>query len=642
MRTATRFGILLIFITIAVYLRTVGHQFILFDDTLYITNNPAVKDGLKIGTIIWAFTTSVASNWHPVTWLSHMLDVQLFGLKPAGHHLMSVVLHAISAFLLYYTLARITRAPWQSLFVAILFALHPLHVESVVWVAERKDVLSGLFWTLTILLYARYVEKPGAGRYLATLACFAVGLMSKPMLVTLPVVLLMLDYWPLGRLNREPGGECEAPQPRLATLVTEKVPFLALSVLSSVITIYAQHHGGAMANLDKAPLGLRAANAVIAYSRYLADTFWPHDLAILYPFPREIALGQLVVAVVAIILISAGVFIVGRKDPWLRVGWLWFLVTLLPVIGLIQVGGQSHADRYTYIPLTGLFIIISWGVPRLLERWKYYREAVILLAGFAVCGMGALTWKQIGYWKDSITLFQHTLSVTSNNYLILNNYGIALDQKGDFEAALKLYQQALQVWPRSAHAHNNIGAVYARKGMYAEAIGHYQEALQIKPDYLMAKVNMGRALSGIGKNEEAVQIFEQVLQQDPSFGDAHLNLALLYLKSGARDKAMPHYQQVLKQDPRSPKAPLMMGVEMVQQDRIEDAGVFFAQAVQIAPDSLEAQFNMGVFLAKQGRTAEATEHFNQALRINPQAAAARQWLDRLANQPGAGRSHGNP
>ena len=626
MRNTTILCILLVIITLGIFAQTAGHQFINFDDTLYVTDNPAVKDGLKPATIAWAFKATAASNWHPLTWLSHMLDVQLFGLRPALHHLMSVILHALSAFLLYRLLLRITAAPWASLFTAALFALHPLHVESVAWVAERKDVLSGIFWTLTLLCYARYVEKPGAGRYLTALACFGLGLMSKPMLVTLPVVLLILDYWPLNRLSP---AESDTPSRTFSSLIIEKIPFFLLAAASSLITVMTQHKGGAMANLEKAPLGLRLGNAVIAYVRYLIDTVWPSDLAILYPFPTSLSLASLVGAALLLIAISWGVFGPGRRHRWLAAGWLWYLVTLLPVIGLIQVGGQSHADRYTYIPLTGIFIIIAWGVPQLLERWNYRKEALMIAGGLTLCVLATLSWRQIAYWKDSITLFRHTLEVTSGNYLILNNYGIALDQAGDFDGAMKYYQEALNVWPRSAHAHNNLGAVLARKGRYAEAMEHYRSALAIKPDYIMAQVNIGKALAGMGDTEAAIRTYQQVLERDPTFSEVHLNLTQLYLKLNDNDRAMQHYQELRRLDPRSPKGALTIAVDLAQAGRMEEAARFFNEAVQIAPYSLEAQFNFGVFLAKQGRTAEAREHFIQALRIKPDSPQVQQWLQRL-------------
>lgn len=623
-------GILLFFITAAVYARTGGHQFINLDDALYILENPVVKTGLSVGSIGWAFTSTFASNWHPVTWLSHMLDVQLFGLNPAGHHLMNVILHAVSALLLYYVLTRITSAPWQSLFVAAMFALHPLHVESVAWVAERKDTLSGIFWTLTLLLYARYAEKPGTGRYLTALLCFAIGLMSKPMLVTLPLILLLLDYWPLNRLRSRDGeGDGEGAKLPALSLLKEKIPFLLLSALSSGITIHAQHQGGSMANLEKAPLLLRGANAIISYARYIVDTVWPRDLAVLYPFPNSIDPVALAGAALLLAMISGAVFIAGHRAPWLRVGWLWFLVTLLPVIGLIQVGGQARADRYTYIPLTGLFIMAAWGVPPVLERWRHCRKTLAIAALSAVCALTVVTWRQIGIWKDSATLFRHTLAVTSNNHLIHNNYGNALSDRGDLQAAMLQYREALRILPRSHLAHNNLGMALTRQGRYAEAIGHFRDALTARPDYLLAMVNLGNALSATGKTDEALAQYLQALKLDPMSRDANLNLALLYMKTGNRDEAIRHYDTVVNAEPRSPLAPLAMGIGLAQQGKLDEASGFLSQALQLAPDSADVHFNMGVFLARQGRNAEAREHFARALKARPDSITARQWLQQM-------------
>ncbi|MEI6208103.1 MAG: tetratricopeptide repeat protein [Desulfuromonadales bacterium] len=658
MRPATLICLLMLAVTLAVFARSANFEFINFDDPGYVTKNAAVKNGLQANTIVWAFTSTSMSNWHPVTWLSHMLDVQLFGLNPRAHHLVSVILHTASALLLFLLLVRITGMEWQSLAVASLFALHPLHVESVAWVAERKDVLSGLLWHLTLLLYVWYVRKPGAGRYLAALACFAAGLMSKPMLVTLPVVLLLLDYWPLGRFSKNDGGdkmEKPHPHPNLSknaldfpppfqgegrggdgvgtfALLKEKIPFFLLSLLSSAITIYVQHHGGAMANLEKAPAGLRIANSAIAYVSYVANTFWPHDMAILYPFPTFILLWQLAGSIIALLLLTVVVLYGARRFPYLPVGWFWFLVTLLPVIGLIQVGGQSMADRYTYLPLTGLFIVVVWGAGDLLRNRPHGRTALLVLAVTVLSASALATWYQLGYWRNDLILYRHTLAVTSGNYLILNNYGIALDQNGDSDAALKVYEEALRIWPKSSFAQNNLGVVYASKGRYAEAIAHYREALRIKPDYAMAVVNIGKALIKMGRNAEAGEQFEQALKLDPSSSDGHLQLAMLLLKSGRHDESRQHYEAALRLDPLSTSAPINMGVELAQAGYLLEASEYFKQALAIDPNSVEANFNFGVFLAKQNRYDEAAERFYHVLRIKPDSERARSWLKRVGRQ----------
>ena len=629
MRTANLFCLLLIAVTLAVYVQTANHQFINFDDTIYVTDNPHVKGGITGANIAWAFTAITASNWHPLTWISHMTDVRLFGLNPRGHHLTSVAMHAAAALLLFLLLVQITAAPWQSLFVAALFALHPLHVESVAWVAERKDVLSCLFWLLTLMLYARYVRQPGTGRYLAALACFAVGLTAKPMLVTLPVVLLLLDYWPLNRFRAEQNPDGSSVWTSVTKLAKEKIPFFLLSAFSAAITIYAQHHGGAMKNLDAVPAGLRIGNSMVAYAQYLIKMVWPQDLALLYPIPASIPTWQILVSALLLFSATAATIRYQRSYPYLLAGWLWFLVTLLPVIGLIQVGGQSMADRYTYIPLTGIFIIVAWGANDLLRGRRHRQATLVILAGVVICGLTAATWRQIGYWQDSITLYSHTLAVTSGNYLILNNYGIALAEQGKLDAAIMQYQEALRVWPRSANAHINLGATLAQQGRFPEAIKQYQAALNLQPDYALARGNMGKALASLGRLNEAAGQYEQALRLDPSLADVHLNLTLLLMKAGRTDDARRHYAEVLQLEPYSVKAPNNMGIALAQEGRLDEAVGYFGDAVRIDSSSVEAHFNLGVALARMGRREEAIRQFEIVLRLKPDSDVARVWLEKL-------------
>jgi len=623
----------LIAVTIGVFLQTADHRFINFDDPGYVTENPRVKGGLTGENVAWAFSATAMSNWHPLTWLSHMTDVQLFGLNPRGHHLTSVFLHVATTALLFFLLAQITGAPWQSLFVAALFALHPLHVESVAWVAERKDVLSGFFWFLTLLLYARYVERPGHVRYLLALLSFAAGLMAKPMLVTLPVVMLLLDGWPLKRFTWGEAREGAAPKNSLAALVIEKIPFFLLAAMSSAVTIHAQHAGGALKTLEAAPFGPRLANAPVAYATYITKTFWPLDLALLYPFSSSIPAWRIVGALVVLGLVTVGLLRVRRRHPYMLAGWCWFLVTLLPVIGLVQVGGQSMADRYTYIPLTGLFIMVGWGIPDLLQGLRYRQVLLAVLAGSVLFASAALTWRQLGYWKGNLSLYRHTLDVTTGNYLILNNYGIALAQEGRLDEAILQYQEALRIWPNSANAHVNMGAALAHQGKYAEAIGHYNEALRRIPDYALAHGNLGKALASLGRLDEAIAHYDEALRLDPSLADVHLNLAILLMQAGMRDEASQHYEAVLRLEPYSVKAPINMGIAMARQGKLDEAAGFFAQALRIDPASVEAHFNLGVVLARQNRVEEAAHHFSEVLRLKPDTEAARRWLEVLERQP---------
>ncbi|GFO70405.1 O-GlcNAc transferase [Geomonas limicola] len=626
MRLSTLLCLLMLVVTLAIFSRTASFDFINFDDPGYVTTNSVVKSGLHASSVAWAFQSAAMSNWHPLTWLSHMADVQLFGLKPAGHHLTSVVLHTVSALLLFLLLVRITGMQWRSLVVTALFALHPMHTESVAWVAERKDVLSGLFWHLTLLMYVVYVQRPKLWRYLATMVCFALGLMAKPMLVTLPVVLLILDWWPLNRFRRNEGDTTAAVQ-TARHLFLEKIPFFLLSLLSSVTTIYVQQHGGAVQSLEKVQFGLRIANVFLAYVRYLIAMFWPHDMAILYPFPTEIIMWQLTGSVLLLIVISVAVFSFRRRLPYLATGWLWFVVTLLPVIGLIQVGGQSHADRYTYLPFTGLSILAVWGVSDACKSLAQRTKVLATLSVLTIAVCAALTWQQLGYWRNNITLYRHTLAVTNNNYLILNNYGIALNQEyGDVDGALAAYQEALRVWPKSALTRNNLGTMYLAKGRFTEALEQFREAARLDPGEPMVRINTGRTLAKMGRLGEAAEQFEAALKQDPAATDAHLQLALLLIKTGRTSEARSHYEAMQKLEPSSARGPLTIAVELASAGLVGDADEYFRQAMALEPNSPDVNFNMGVFLAKQNRRDEAAQCFYRVLQLKPDSLMAKNWL----------------
>lgn len=629
MRATTVLCAALLALTIGVFVQTANHQFISFDDPLYVTNNPHVKGGITGESILWAFTTITASNWHPLTWLSHMADVQLYGVRPRGHHLTNVLIHTATTLLLFLFLVQITSAPWQSLFVAALFALHPLHVESVAWVAERKDVLSGFLWVLTLLLYAGYVEHPSLRRYLAILLSFVAGLMAKPMLVSLPVVMLLLDYWPLHRVNLEQSADGTKSKPMLFSLIREKIPFFLLAAASALVTMYAQNKGGALKSLDTASFGLRGGNAAIAYIKYLWKTIWPHDLAVLYPFPSSIPVWEAICSFLVLISVSTAAICYRRRHPYLLVGWFWFLITLAPVIGLIQVGGQSMADRYTYVPLIGLFIMCTWLMADVMRGRRYRQTILAAVAGVLLLALTLATWHQLSYWNDNISLYQRTLQVTTGNYLIRNNYGIALADQGRLDEAILLYGEALQIWPKSATAHVNWGAALANQGKFLEAIDHYQKAIELIPDYALAYGNLGRALASIGRTEEAIVTYQEALRLDPNFSDIHLNLAILLLKAGQRDASMKHYEAVLQLDPYSVKAPINMGAALAQEGMLEDAVRCFNQALLIDSQSIEAHFNLGMALAKQKRTEKAVQQFLYVLRLRPDLEPARRWLENL-------------
>ena len=513
---STRYPVLictaLAVIILAVFLQVGSHQFFSFDDYAYVTRNPHVTSGLTLNNIAWAFTSVEETNWHPVTWLSHMTDAQMFGLDPRGHHLTSVAIHTISSLLLLLLLFRVTGSLWQSSFVAFLFALHPLHVESVAWVAERKDVLSAFFWFLTLLLYAEYVAKRKRALYLLTLFSFVLGLMSKPMLVTLPAVLLLLDFWPLGRYR---GEVRQSGLRRFAALVIEKIPFFVCSLLSSLITVYAQRQGGAVVGLDAMPYRLRVGNALIAYLKYLGKIFWPRDLAVFYPFPASIELWQVFGSLLLLLLLSAAAVRSWRRHPYLAVGWFWFLITLVPVIGLIQVGAQSMADRYTYLPAIGIFIVVAWGVPELVQGWRQRQLILGLLAGSVLAVLTALTWQQIGYWQDSVSLYRRTVQVTEDNFLAHYSLGLALSDAGDIDGAIRQYGEVLRIRPSFRDAHTKLGFALASRGDLEGAAGEFWVALRLNPEDADGHSNLGIILSQKGDLAGAVREFQEAVRLSP-------------------------------------------------------------------------------------------------------------------------------
>ncbi len=556
--------------TVALFWQVRNHEFVILDDDKYVTENSHVRDGLTWEGLVWAFTTMHANFWHPLTWISHMLDCELYGLDPGGHHFTNLLIHLATTLLLFLVLERMTGDLWPSAFVAALFALHPLHVESVAWVAERKDVLSTFFCVLTMGSYVRYAERPGINRYLLVLLSFVLGLMAKPMLVTLPFVLLLLDYWPLGRFQFvQPSGNSHAQAQKSVRpdnhrssffrLVLEKLPFFALAAVSSIVAFLAQEHGGALRALNLFPIEVRMANAVISYASYIGKMIWPLHLAVFYPHPGMLPLWQVIGA--GLFLVSTSVLVIraAHRSPYLGVGWLWYLGTLVPVIGLVQVGDHAMADRYTYMPLIGLFIMIAWGSCDISKRWRYRRLLLPVSAGVLLCASMISTGFQLRYWQNSTTLFEHALDVTAANTL----------------------------------AHTNLGVVFAGQGKLDEAVAHYTQALRIKPDHLEARINMGAALAAQGKLDEAVAHYSNALHIKPDFAGAHYNL----------------------------------GNALVAQGKITDAITHFYEALRIKPNDAEVHNNLGIVLAKQGKTEEAITHFCEALRIKPGYTLARKNLE---------------
>ena len=498
------------------YVQVKDYAFITFDDDMYVTANPVVRAGLTWPGVKWAFTARHSSNWHPVTWLSHMLDCHLFGLRPGRHHLVNVAFHLANTILLFLFWDWVTGALWPSALVAALFALHPLHVESVAWVAERKDVLSTFFWLGTILAYAGYVLAPSWRRYLLLLLCFTLGLLAKPMLVTLPFVLLLLDYWPLGRLPGQTANLAEAgvPPPRPSIwvywpLLKEKLPLFALAGLSCLMTMLAQRGSGAVMPLAIRPMGSRIANALVAYVHYVVKLFWPFPMVFFYqlaPVSWWLAAG----AGLALLAVSAFIVYGARRWPYLLVGWLWYLGTLVPVIGIIQVGGQAMADRYTYVPFIGLFVMLAWGVSAAATAWRHRR--ILLSIGAAAALLACLwsTWVQVGYWRNSETLFNHALKIDPTNYMAYHHLGMALYGEGKVNQAIDMYQKTLAVAPEYPSAYNNLAIVYAEQGRYHEAVPLFKAAIRLTPNNISFYRNLALAYQKQGKIAEAEGVQAQI------------------------------------------------------------------------------------------------------------------------------------
>jgi Flp pilus assembly protein TadD len=561
----TTFGLIaagLAITTFGIYLQVIGHRFIVIDDISYIEENPTVNRGVTLGGLAWAFTTFHEGNWHPLTWIAHMIDSQLFGIFAGGHLLVNALIHVANTLLLFWFLLATTRARWPSALVAALFALHPLHVESVAWAAERKDTLSTFFGLLSLIAYVRYTEAPSIRRYGWTAITLALGLLAKPMLVTWPFVMLLLDYWPLGRFDvtsRPPSRSFGAAGREVATkvwpLVREKLPLFVLVAASAVITSVAQSYAGAVRTFTEVPITSRLSNALVSYAKYLLLTFWPNDLAVFYPFPAAgIPVWQIIGAALLLIGITAFCLFQWKIRPYLIIGWLWFLGTLVPVIGLVQVGGQAMADRYFYVPSIGLFIALVFGVAEIAKTRRVAPWFGATIAGVVLLVLATLTNAQIQRWNNSFTLFEHTLAVTPPNLAIQNTLGYALQRSGRLD----------------------------------EAAGHFEKALQMKPDEYMSLLNMG------------VNRFYQ----------------------GRVPEAIDYAQAAIRSQADAPKAYNLLGMALAKQNHNEAAFEAVRRAVELAPKDADIRNNLGLTLARLGRMPEAINEFHEALRLNPRNAGA--------------------
>jgi tetratricopeptide (TPR) repeat protein len=618
---------------LAAYGQVYDFQFVNYDDQDYVTENLHVRDGLTASGAAWAFESTEYANWLPLTWLSHMLDVQLYGLEAGCHHLTSVAIHALTTLLLFGLLRKITGDRWPSAFVAFVFGLHPLHVESVVWIAERKDVLCGFFYIATLWAYVLWVERPNTLRYTAIIALFACGIMAKPMIVTLPFVALLLDMWPLRRFSKQ--------------AVIEKIPLFALSAAASAIAYVVQQKGGAVSTLAEIPFTLRLENAVVSYLTYAFEFVFPTPLAVFYPFPHAIPASYLIAA----LGLLAAITLASLRSLPVRIGWLWYLGTLVPVIGFVKIGLQSHADRYTYIPLIGLSIAIAWGIQR---RW------VGVLVAIWACATCAGTFFQAATWRNSTTLFEHALAVTQGNFVAHNNLGVVLRRAGRHPEALAHFEEALQLWPPYPEAQTNIGEALLTAGRTDDALPHILEALRLDPRLPEAHINLGsirnkqgrpdlaeaeyrtalelkpssaEAHDGLGvvlaeanRPEEALKHALAAIALDPDDADSHYNLGRLYGLTGRPDQAIDQFRETIRLEPTNAEAHFNLGTAYAQKNQLTEAAAEFAAAVHSKPDYANAHFNLGSALAQLDRYDEAIAEFTESLRLNPNMPGAREAI----------------
>jgi len=616
------------------FLPSMRNGFVDYDDVLFVTGNAQVQGGVTGQNVRWAFTNEVGANWHPLTTLSHMLDCELYGLRPWGHHLTNVLLHAANAVLLFFVFRRMTGALWRCAVLAALFALHPLRVESVTWVSERKDVLSTLFWMLTMLAYARYVQQCNArspksrAAYALALVWFACGLMSKPMLVTLPFVLLLLDYWPLGRTvpsgmrsaergDGSPGSGRSSPWLRL---VWEKAPLFGLAAAGSAVAFAVQEGASNIPAASVLPFATRVANAVVSYCRYLGTLFWPVDLSPFYPYPASWGVAVVFWSGFALACISVLMVVFGWRRGYLLTGWFWFVGTLVPVIGLVQIGRQSMADHYTYIPGIGVLLIVVWGVHELTARRRFQAVAGLVVSVTAGLVCVSLTRQQIGHWKDDETLWRHALTVTRDNDFAHYNLAFALAQQGDLDEAIGHYREAIRINPGKANVHDGLAFALVKRQRFSEAIQEYEQVLRLSPDDAAAHNALGSLLAGQGRFEEAIARFAEALRLEPGFLEAHYNLGLALASRGGHREAATQFREVLRLKPDHPNAARKLDQMLEALGEPDSAIARYREAVRSKPGDARAHAVLGRMLLETGQLDEAIKHCSEAARLEPKNA----------------------
>jgi tetratricopeptide (TPR) repeat protein len=632
---------ILVSATLMVFGQVVTHDFVNFDDYGYVVENDYVRPGLTRQGFIWAFKTGFHRHWHPLTWLSHMADCELFGLNPWGHHLVNLLLHIANTLLLYFIFLRMTRAIYASAFVAIFFAVHPFHVETVAWVADRKDLLSAFFWFLTILAYVRYCEKPKPGRFAPVFVFMVIGVLCKSSIMSLPFALLLLDYWPLSRLRwgqMELENKVGFPKSTLTDIVTEKIPLFVLAA-GAIIAAYmtkGAHIDSPLASGGILPDLSSTSHSLCAYMIYVVKTFWPHHLATPYPLPKLVPCAEWKVAAAVILLavISAIALRQIRKRPYLIVGWLFFLGNILPVAGLFKIGPVRMADRYTYIPLIGLFVMVVFYLKERVEHYRIPQKAVAAVSAVLVLALMASAFIQTRHWKDTITLFTHVMQVTHKNELSHNNLGIEYMRRNDMQKAMEHFKQALAIRPAYPNALLNVGVLLQRQGNLEEAKRFYFQALEAQPDYATADNNLGWALEQEGKFDRAEYHYRRAVKSRPNFYQAHNNLGALLAHQERLDEAAMHFQNVLKVKPRNAQALNNLGGVLQKQGNIPEAKRHYLKALSIDPDNADALFNLAGIAEMAGDLKQAERNYQRTLKVNPKFIAARLGLGRIAESRG--------
>jgi len=618
--------LLLVMCTVAVYWQVINHDFLNFDDGQYVTENAVVQSGLTLHGLKWAFTTTYTTNWHPLTWLAHMLDCELYGTNPAGHHVTGLLFHLTNTVLLFLLLKRLTGAHWRSACVAMLFAIHPLHVESVAWVSERKDVLSTFFWMVSIWFYYDYVKTKQKIRYLLALTAFTLGLMSKPMLVTLPFVLLLLDYWPLNRFTFDDvKNQAVELKVTLKYIVFEKLPFFALTITSALIAISV----GDVQTVQDFTVWGRIGNALVSYVAYLSDMFWPHPLIIFRPHPGELPLWQPLLALLLLIAVTLFVLWQGRRQRFLPVGWFLYLGVLVPVIGLVQVGIQARADRYTYVPLIGIAIILVWGGAYLTRNWKSRQKPLMAVGALVTLVLMTCTYYQVGIMKNSMTAFEHVVKYAPDAHYAHNNLALAYKNSGDFNKAIEHFSEAIRIKPDKYEAYNNRGVAYFNKQEYDKAVVDYQMVLNHAPDHVEARNNLGNIFQIQGKLDQAIEQYKRALQAAPNHPEVNNNIGSAYFSKRDFPKAIEYFLMAVNANPFYLSARTNLARVYGEMGEIETAIKHFSTALELDPNNPMTHDWLGISYALIGQKEKAVQHYRTALRINPDMPATQQRLQQL-------------